>query len=48
MFKKISISLAALAAGLIALASPITSSQADTMPAPGQIQPLSNGDGGGP
>jgi hypothetical protein len=49
MFKKTLISLAALAAALIALASPIQSGHAEAAPAPDQIQPLSNdGGGGGP
>jgi len=48
MGSKILISLAALAAALVALASPVGSGHADAMPAAEQIQPLSNGNGGGP
>ncbi len=48
MDKKTLISLAALAAAVTTIASPIASGYATAMPAPGQIQPLSNGDGGGP
>jgi hypothetical protein len=49
MLKKTLISLAALAAALVALASPIQSGHADAVAAPDQIQPLSNdGGGGGP
>ena len=49
MLKKISVSLAALAAALIALASPAQTSQPDAGVIPGQAQPMSNdGGGGGP
>ncbi|HEV8602010.1 MAG TPA: hypothetical protein VGQ68_01300 [Gaiellaceae bacterium] len=49
MGKKILISIAAMTAALVALASPVQSGHADAMPAPGQSQPLSNdGGGGGP
>ncbi len=48
MNKKTLISLAALAAAVTTLASPIATGSANAMPAPGKIQPLSNGDGGGP
>lgn len=47
MFKKISITLAALAAALIALASPIQSSRPDAVQAPNQSLPFSNNGGGG-
>jgi hypothetical protein len=49
MLNRILISLAALAAALVALASPIQSGHADAVAAPEQTQPLSNdGGGGGP
>jgi hypothetical protein len=49
MLKKISVSLAALAAALIALASPAQAGQPSTGSAPDQAQPMSNdGGGGGP
>jgi hypothetical protein len=45
---KILISLAAAAAALVAIAPSVEPSHADAMPAPAQVRPLSNGDGGGP
>jgi hypothetical protein len=49
MLKKISISLAALAAALIVLASPAQAGQPDAGTALDQAQPMSNdGGGGGP
>jgi hypothetical protein len=49
MLEKLSITLAALAVGLVALASPIQSGHSDAVPASNQSRTLSNdGGGGGP
>ena len=48
MGTKILISLAAAATALVAFAPSVEPSHADAMPASAQVQPLSNGNGGGP